>query len=394
MAKQQVPYPSLDTPAVLVNLDKLEANIQEMSRLTREAGLRLRVHIKVHECAEIAKMQLAAGACGVEVGPIAQAEAMAEEGIDDIVVAHPGYYGDQKQETLRRLLRKPGLRLAIVVDMPEQAEGISQAAQVTGRTVPVLIKIETCLGAGAPRSQRHGVLPGEPTLNLARRLLQLPGIEFEGIYAHEMGAKPTQEGVDDMAYKTAEIVTDTARMLRGKGIEVKHVSVGASPTLSSTCRFVKEGKFPELTEVHPGNRVIGDIMYMMARGNTIETCALTVLVTVMSTTHAGWAMVDAGYKTFGAESLIGRRDTPGFFWDGRPSFGHIIGRPDLRLANLSAETGHVFYVEPGEKLHIGQRLEIIPNNATLVTNLHDHLYGVRNGVVEKVFKVTGRGRGN
>ena len=96
MVKQPVPYPSLDTPAVLVDMDKLEANIGEMSRLAKEAGVRLRTHIKVHECAEIAKMQLAAGACGVEVGPIAQAEAMAAEGIGDIIVAHPGYYGEQK----------------------------------------------------------------------------------------------------------------------------------------------------------------------------------------------------------------------------------------------------------------------------------------------------------
>ena len=102
MVKQPVPYPSLDTPAVLVDMDKLEANIGEMSRLAKEAGVRLRTHIKVHECAEIAKMQLAAGACGVEVGPIAQAEAMAAEGIGDIIVAHPGYYGEQKLETLTK----------------------------------------------------------------------------------------------------------------------------------------------------------------------------------------------------------------------------------------------------------------------------------------------------
>ncbi len=209
-----------------------------------------------------------------------------------------------------------------------------------------------------------------------------------------MGAEPTQEGVDKVAYKTAEIVSKMAKMLRAQGIAVEHVSVGASPTFHSTCRYLKEGKFPEITELHPGNFVIGDIMYMKACGNTREMCAVTVLVTVMSTAHTEWAMIDAGYKTFGAESLIGHRDDSGFFWKGMPSFGSIQGRPDLWHGSLSAETSHIFYMDPKKKLIIGERLEIVPNNTTLVINLHDKLYGVRNGVVERVFTVTGRGRGN
>ena len=392
MMQDSVPFPSLDTPAVLLNMDKLEANIREMSQLAVEAGVRLRPHVKVHECAEIAKMQIEAGACGIEVGSLGQAEAMAEAGLDDILIAHPGFYSELKLKTLKRLLNKPGLKVKVMVDMFEQAEGISQAGQAVGRKVPVLLKIDTSRDAGG--TQRHGVLPGEPALNLAKKLCQLPGIEFAGIYAHEMGAEPTAEGVDTVAFKTAEIMAETAKVLMEKGITVEHVSVGASPTFRATCRHIKEEKFPEITEIHPGNCVIGDIMYMRARGNTRETCAVTVLTTVMSTSHPDWAIIDAGYKTFGADSIIGRRETPGFFWKGKPSFGSIQGRPDLWLGSLSAETGHVFYMEPEKKLSPGERLEIVPNNATLVINIHDQIYGVRNGVVERVIKVTGRGRGN
>jgi len=231
-------------------------------------------------------------------------------------------------------------------------------------------------------------------LNLAKKLCQLPGIEFVGIYAHEMGAEPTAEGVDTVAFKTAEIMAKTTEMLRGEGITVDHVSVGASPTFRATCHHIKEGKFPEITEIHPGNCVIGDIMYMRAHGNPRETCAVTVLTTVMSTSHSDWAIIDAGYKTFGADSLIGHRETPGFFWKGKPSFGSIQGRPDLWLGALSAETGHVFYMESGTKLCLGERLEIVTNNATLVIKIPDRIYGARNGKVERVIKVTGRGRGN
>ena len=388
MTEQKIPYPSLDTPAVLVDLNALEVNIREMSQLAAEAGVRLRPHVKVHENVSIARIQIDEGACGVEVGTVEQAEAMVEQGIDDIVIAHPNFYGGPKGEILKKLLNQSSLKLALVVDMFEQAEIISQVAQAVGKQISVFIKID--LG----RSSRFGILPGEPVLNLARKLRQLPGINLVGIYGHEMGAKPTQEGKDETAFEAATIMTENARMLEQAGITIDHVSIGASPTFRSTCRFIEEGKFPEITEIHPGQCVIGDIMYMRSGGNIREACAVTVLTTVMSTSHPDWAIIDAGYKTFGADSLIAYRDTPGFFWEGKPGFGSVQGRPDLWLGRLSAETSCLYYTEPEKKLSLGERLEIVPNNATLVVNIHDRIYGVRNGVVEKVIPVTGRGRGN
>jgi len=133
----------------------------------------------------------------------------------------------------------------------------------------------------------------------------------------------------------------------------------------------------------------------MAHGNTREACALTVLTTVVSTSHAAYVIIDAGFKTFGADSLIARRDTPGFFWNGMPSFGPIQGRSDLWLGRLGAESGWLYYMDPAaKKLSLGERIEIVPNNATIVINIHDQIYGVRNGVIEKVIPVTGRGRGS
>ena len=384
--KRSIPFPSLDTPAILVDMDKLEANMREMSQLAAEAGVRLRPHTKIHESALIAKMQIAAGACGIEVGPVDQAEALAEEGLDDILIAHP-FYGNRKLETLRRLLSKPGLKITIVVDMIEQAEGISQVGQAVGRKIPVLMKIET-------GGNRYGVLLGKPTLNLAKKLCHLPGIEFIGIYAHEMGAEPTARGVSKAAFEVASMMTETAKMLKREGIAVHHVSVGASPTFRATCRYIKEGKFPEITEIHPGSCIIGDMMYVTGLAMTEDTCALTVLASVVSTSHSAHAVIDAGSKTFGAESVIARREVPGFFWEGKPSFGFIRGRPDLWLGRLSAETSCVYYKDTRKKLRLGQQLEIVPNNGHVVINIHDQIYGVRNGVVERVIQVTGRGKGN
>jgi len=382
----KVPYSSLDTPAVLMDMGKLEANIREMSQLAAEAGVKLRPHTKIHESALIAKWQIEAGARGVEVGPLDQAEALAGEGFDDILVAHP-FYGRHKLERLKRLLGKPGLKITVVVDMFEQAENISKVGEAVGRKIPMLLKIET-------GGNRYGVLPGESALKLARKLCQLSGVEFMGIYVHEMGAEPTAEGVDKKAFEVLSVVSETAKMLSLEGIKTEHVSVGASPTFRSTCRYLKEKRFREITEIHPGSCVIGDMRYVTGFAMTEGKCALTVLASVMSTSHSDHAVLDAGGKTLGVDPIIERRETPGFFWEGKPSFGSIRGRPDLRLGRLSAETSCVYYKDPKKKLSIGERLEIVPNNAIIVINIHDHVYGVRNGEVAMVIPITGRGRGN
>lgn len=379
-------YPHLETPAVLIDLNKLEQNIKDMQKAADDAGIKYRPHTKVHQCLDIARMQLEAGAQGIEVGPISQAEPMADGGINDILIAHP-FYCTQKSELLRRLLARPNLTLTIVVDMVEQGEAIGEVARTTGRTVPVLIKLETGI-------DRYGVLPGEPALKLAKGLAKISGIEVKGVYAHEVGAVPTEEGIRKCADEQATTVCETANLIKKEGFDISHVSVGASPTHFATCQLIKEGKFPEITEIHSGNRVIGDLRYGHAGGNTREGCALSVLVGVMSTSHERHVIVDSGWKTLGAEVMFQHRDKDWFLWNGFPSYGEIEGRDDLWLGRLAAETGWVYYKNESKKnLKIGDRLQIVPNSANLVVNLHDVLYGVRDGHVERVMPVTGRGKG-
>lgn len=386
MSEKQMTVSAIETPAVIVYMDVLESNIAEMSRLAREAGVRLRPHTKIHECPEIAAMQIAAGACGIEVGAIDRALCMADAGIPDILIAHP-FYGEQKLALLRRLLEKPGLKLTLVVDMEEQAEAISRTGEALGRTIPVLIKVNT-------GGDRFGVFPGEPALELARQLLRLPGISFEGLYTHESGGKPTPESLGEVARETATLAVQTARLLAKEGIPVRHLSVGASPTLRATCDLLGEGEFREITEIHPGHCTIGDIWHVRALANPREACAAAVLCTVMNAVHPGHVMIDAGYKTFGADSLIQYRDMPGFYWQGKPSFGSVQNRPDLWLGKISAESAALQYMDPdldpGKRLRIGDRLEIVPNNATLAISMQQRIYGVRNGVVEHIFAVAGR----
>ncbi len=379
MELKAAPYEYLDTPCVLVDLDRLEANISEMTRFAMDADVRLRPHTKVHQSAWIAQLQMEAGACGIEVGTLEQAEAMTNAGLHDIVVGHP-FYGRHKLERLKRIVSNPVNELCMVVDMVEQAKGIAEVGRAVDREMPVLLKIDT------GGSVRFGVPAGQPAVEIAVELTAIEGVRLVGIYGHEKGAKNTEEGLSGKAFQDATMLCDTARALREAGMLIDHVSVGASPTFRSTCRFIKEGRFPEITEIHPGNCVIGDIGYMMNGGNTRESCAVTVLTSVMSVSHDAYAVLDAGIKAFGADSLIAKRDIPGFFWEDMPSYGSVQGRPGLWLGRLNAESSCVHYRDPEERLSLGERLEIVPNNATLVIRMHERLYGVRGGHVERVIE--------
>lgn len=378
-------YLEIDTPAVLLDLDKLEANIKAMSRLVAEAGLRLRPHVKVHESADIAKLQMDAGACGIEVGPVDQALAMAEAGFNDIIIAHP-FYGAHKLEKLKKLVQKPGVKVAVVFDMFEQAEGISQVGQALDKKVPVIIKLET--GAN-----RYGVQPGKAVVEMAKRIRSLPGINLIGIYAHEVYGGSTPDGLDSAAREVLVSTNDTAKLLKKEGFVLHHVSVGSSATWRAVCHQIKSGEYPEVNEIHPGSCIVGAILQVKRFAMREDQCALTILTSVMSISHPEHAVIDVGQKTMGADALIGFRDRPGFFWKDKPSYGAIKGRPDLYLGALHAEVSRVFYRDPTQKVKLGERFEIIPNNSFIVINTQEKLYGMRKGKLEKVILVTGRGRG-
>jgi D-serine deaminase-like pyridoxal phosphate-dependent protein len=389
--KKKNPYPSIDTPAVIIDLAILERNIKDITQLASEAGVKLRPHVKIHQCPDIARMQLEAGACGIEVGLVDQAIVMAEAGLDDIIVVHP-FFGERKFEKVRKLIKKPNLKLGIVVDMIEQAQELSKIGESVGKKIQVLMKIDT-------GGRRYGVLPGMPAIKLAEQLDKLPGIELAGLYAHESGAEPTDEGVARIALEIGTIMSDMARTLRREGFDINHVSVGASPTFLDTCRYIKEGLLNEITEIHPGGRFIGDITYLTAHGNTREQCALTIITTVVSTSHPTHVIIDAGLKTFGSASitpLYGRQNSSNLLWHGMPSYGSVKGREDLWLGRLHAESGRLYYKdsEDKNKLCLGDRIEIIPHNATIVLNLHEKAYGVRNHIIEREFTITGRGHGS
>lgn len=364
-------------------MDKLEANIKEMAHLAAAARVKLRPHCKSHKSPYICKLQVLEGAIGISASKLSEAAVMADEGIEDIMIVHP-FYGEHKLERLKRLLNKPKVKVSVVVDMIEQAKGISEVGQEVGRKVPVLLKID--IG-----NKRFGCLSGEPALNMARGLSQVPGIELVGILAHNSAfGERTAEGVAKMAYESAAVAAETARMLKREGLRIEIVAAGETATARAICRDVVE--FPEIIEIHPGGYVFGDWMYINAFCKTEDTCSATVLTTVVSTPTPDRAAIDAGAKTLGLDPLLHLRWKPDYFIDGYPSYGSIKGRPDLRLARLSEEIGVVSVTNPKKGLNVGDRLEILPNHIGYAVSLHDTMYGIRNGVVEREIPILCRGK--
>ena len=386
MIKQKVSYPELDTPAVLVDMDKLEANIKKMAEMTSKAGLKLRPHTKIHKSMYITELQLKAGACGVSVSKLSEAAYYVNAGVKGVEVVHP-FYGEHKLRALKDIVEKDVI--GCVVDNLEQAEGISQVGVAAGKKITVLLKVITNL-------KRFGVLPGEPALKMAKELVQMPGIELAGIMGHEsawtamaQSPKPSAGVIPALARESMAIIADTAKMLRKEGIPVTDVIMGGTATSPFICQYAHE--FPEITEIHPGGYIFGDLMYTVVYVLPEEECAATILTTVISTPTADRACIDGGAKTFSADSLMIRGTLSGDKASWVPTFGSVKGRPDVKVTGLTEEIGVLTLTDPNKGLTVGERLEIIPNHVSFAINLKDKFYGVRNGKVEVEIPVVCRG---
>jgi D-serine deaminase-like pyridoxal phosphate-dependent protein len=356
----------LSTPAVVVDLDVLERNVARMAARARDAGVRLRPHAKTHKCPDIARIQRAAGASGLTVAKVGEAEVFADAGFDDLFVAYP-VVGEDKAHRLLALAER-GVRIAVGADSVEGLSTLARPFRASGLVLDVLLKVDVGLG-------RVGV-PPERALELARRLAEVRGARLRGVFTHGgqgYGAEP-RSAVDAVGDLEGRTLAATASELRAAGLAVADVSVGSTPTAASAMRV------PGVTECRPGNYVFHDASQVGLGTCDLEDCALTVLATVVSAPAPDRAVVDAGSKTLSSDPLRPRAGGHGF----------ILGRKS-RVQKLSEEHG-VVAVEDGEAFRVGDRVRIVPNHACVVANLHDRLVGASGGRVEAVLEVAARGR--
>lgn len=361
---------ALDTPSLLFDLDVLEANLAEMAAVALDAGVGLRPHTKTHKAPAIARMQVEAGASGITVAKLGEAEVMVDAALDDVLIAYP-LWGETKLARLRALMERADMRVSL--DSVEVAEGIGQVGRDLGRDVPVLVEVDTGL-------HRVGRVPGTPTVELAAAVARVHGVRVIGLLTHAGHAYRCADAaaLHEIAEREALDLLETAEACARVGLEVREISVGSTPTARIVARV------PGVTEIRPGTYVVNDAQQLRLGVATEATCAARVLVTVVSRPTDERFVVDAGTKAFTSDGTDGE----GSAFPGR---GVVRGRPDLRLDFMNEEHG-VGHIEGGGSLAIGERLEVIPLHACGCVNMFDVAYGVRDGAVEREFAIAARGR--
>ena len=354
-------FTEIDTPALVIDLNAMEDNITKMAEFFAKSEAELRPHFKTHKTPILAHKQIDAGAIGITCAKLGEAEVLAASGIKDILIANQ-IVGKTKINRLVNLARSTDVMVA--VDDLVNASEISAAAESIGTSIRVLIEVNTGM-------ERCGVDPGEPALELARKLIDLPRLSFSGVMGYEGHAV----GIDDfdkrteVASKAMKFLTETADLLRDNAIEVKIVSGGGTGTYNMS------GVYPGVTEIQAGSYILMDATY---HGRCPEfTRALTVLSTVISVNASQKRIItDAGLKSM-------TRDF------GMPK---VKGYPDLEVMGLSEEHVRIDDKSGESDLKPGEKVELFPNHVCTTVNLHDRFYGVREGKIETVWTIEGRGR--
>ncbi|MDR6550497.1 alanine racemase [Paenibacillus qinlingensis] len=359
----------MDTPAIVIDLDRLDANLQSTAELAAKAGVRLRPHTKTHKSIWIAQEQLRHGASGITVAKLGEAEVMAAGGIDDILIAYP-LVGRLKLERLGRLLQQQ-TQVSVSVDSYEVAKGLSDLGEHLQLRVPLYLDVNSGLN-------RCGKEPGEETAALAVQIAKLPGIRLSALMTHA-GQAYSKSRADDcleVALAEAEALLESQRVLRRLGVDVPDISVGSTPT----SKFIGALAGLGVTEMRPGAYVFGDGSQLYTGLIGEEACAMRIYATVVSTPRQGTVIIDAGSKTLSNDSSAHRK-----------GYGFIPENPAIFVERLNEEHG-ILSVPDGTDLQIGDIVEIIPNHCCAVTNLHDRLLGVRGGQLERILTVDARGK--
>jgi D-serine deaminase-like pyridoxal phosphate-dependent protein len=352
----------LDTPALLIDLDIMERNLQRVADYAATHHLRLRPHTKTHKSILIGRKQLAMGAAGLTVAKTSEAEVMLGAEPRDLLVAYP-VIGEAK---IRRLTSLAGVtRITVAVDSLYGAQQLSQSAAAAGVRFGILVETEVGLG-------RVGVAPSE-ALELTRAIQALPNLDWRGLTFYPGHIKSQDET------KIAEL-SDTVGQMRDEfvqaGFTPEIISGGSTPLL------YRSHDVEGVNEIRPGTYVFNDLNTVAAGACTLEDCAACVLVTVAS--HAGpdRMIIDAGSKTFSSDKLS----------SGGPGHGRLMEAPGALFHKMNEEHGFVDLSQAERSFTVGEKVRVIPNHVCVAVNLHEYVYGVRNGVVEDVWSVEARGK--
>ena len=357
----------LDTPALVLDLDKLEQNIAAMRTSLSATSVGARPHAKTHKSADIAKLQLAAGAVGICTAKLTEAETLSAEGIQKICMTTANL---SKAKILRAMnLRKKNREFIQAVDYPQNAQDLSDAAKAAGITADVVVDVAV--------GTRSGIPAGDKALALAQMIDKLPNLKFRGMLAYDGGAqhiKGYQARLTQSLERSADAVKTFERM-KASGLNVEIFSGGGTGTYNIMT------KVPGFTDVQVGSYVFMDAQYLEIgneKGDTFTDFAssLTVMATIVNTYFPNRLTTDAGTK-----ALTLNKPDP-----------IVLGEPGFRYTAGSDEFGTIQFDKANKTYKTGDKLELIIPHCDPVVNLYDVFYGVRNDKVEAVWPVTARGK--
>ena len=330
---------SLDTPALYVDLDVLARNITRMQEQCRSWGVALRPHVKTHKIPEIAQMQLDAGAIGITVAKVGEAEVLPG---DDVLVAYP--LVKTKLPRLKKLAQTRRVKVAV------------DSAQIARDLQGIGTMVEVDVGVG-----RCGVQSPEQAVDVAKACSDFQGVFYWPAWLDEAGFRAACAKIDAVVAALAEA-----------GFEAKIVSGGSTPGAAKTPLI------PQTTEIRPGTYVFYDANSLAAKVCDLADCALRVLTTVVSTSVPGQCVIDGGSKTFSSDPTVGTS-----------TFGHFGDRP-WTMRKMNEEHG---YVEiDGAQPRVGEKVWVVPSHVCATVNLHDEIWYGRGGRVEGSWRVAARGK--
>jgi D-serine deaminase-like pyridoxal phosphate-dependent protein len=361
-------HEKIDTPALIIEHSKLDKNIRAMQELSASAGVRLRPHLKTHKSVWITHKQLKAGASGVTVAKLSEAEVMVQAGIKDILIANQ-ITQSRKLHRLKQIHRQ--IRLLLAIDHPIQIDILHPLFVQETKKLEVMIEINSGLN-------RCGVNPGEKLIELADRIIQSGFLTLSGIFTHagQVYAAHDAKEVKQIGEHEGKVIEKAYNALIKKNIKVPTISVGATPT-------VKYSAFNAVVnEIRPGNYVFYDNIQCHLQSCHPQDCALLVLATVISQPSDSQVIIDAGSKALGLDR--GAHATQ--LISGYGLLLNINGQ----IERLSEEHG-IIQLAQRQKIQIGSHVAIIPNHACAVVNLYNQYYLLNTDGAYQIMPVDARG---
>ena len=356
----------LETPALVIDLDIFERNLKRVADYASEHDLRLRPHTKTHKIPEIGRMQIESGAAGLTVAKVGEAEVMLDSGTPDLLVAYP-IIGRSKLERLAQVARRTNVTVAL--DSLFAARQLSDVARQMQVSFGVLAEVDAGLG-------RVGVTLEELPA-LIQGIGRLPRLTFEGVNFYPGHIKRMDESADAALETLSAFVNEIRDCLKRDGIEAKIISGGSTPTL------FRSHEVAGVNEIRPGTYVFNDRNTVSCGACEWSDCAASILTTVVSTAKPGQMIIDGGSKTFSSDRLAGSTEV---------TFGYLVDAPGASFFTMNEEHGYVDMRKAEREFEVGDRVRVIPNHICVAVNLHERIYGVRNGNVEKTWEVAGRGK--